>query len=201
MKIIHLLIISLLIPKVFSSNLDKKITPLKKVQLEKIEKGEVIAFSEVTTHLPKGEKNKKQSLNFFIAGLHKKSCRYAMRKLSMYEKLKNYLGFVTESLYDPKTKIISLTLDHALLPISMGMTFKIPRIKKEGTYPYSFHRGFLKGLRGNIHLFKHKNRCLFYTDANWYGPHSGYSDFIFELFSSTLARIAMNNLLRISTTY
>ena len=81
------------------------------------------------------------------------------------------------------------------------MTFKIPRIKKEGAYPYRFHKGFLSGLKGTIKLFNYKGRCLFYTDAKWVGPHSGYSDFVFELFSSTLARIAMNNLLRISTTY
>ena len=146
--------------------------------------------------------NKKfQKLSFKIAGLHPKSCRFALRKLSHYESYSKHLGFIKQSSYDEKSKRVNFLLSSTLLPFDMGLNFSIPRIKTVGTYPFSFDQGFLTGLKGNIIALDYNKRCLFYAYANWSGPHSGIPNTIFEFFSKALAGLSMTNLFRISSTY
>ena len=167
--------------------------------IKKISEGSIYAHSKVKTLK---EKNiKKQELKFSVTGLHEKSCRFALRKLSQYEVYKNHIGFIKESRYLEKRGRVDFLLSSMLLPYDMRLNFKIPRITTVGTYPFFFDQGFLKNLRGFIRVSKSNKRCLFHTTAHWKGPHSGISNSIFEFFSSVLSELAMKNLFRISRTY
>lgn len=161
----------------------------------KLMEGGFFVESKVQSHEPK-----EQSLAFQIAGLHPKNCTYALRKLSQYERFKDELDFVKKSEYDEKKGRIRLLLSSSLLPYNMILDFKIPRIKSPGLYPFSFDDGFLSGLKGDIHVSEHQNRCLFYGTARWRGPDSGINSLVFEFFSSTLGRLAIENLFRFSRT-
>lgn len=172
--------------------------PYKKSVKDSILDGNVFSESKVTDF---EEQNKKmQSLNFSIAGLHKKSCNYALKTLSQYERYNKFLSFVEESSYDDKIGEITFRLSHVLLPYDMMLIFKLPRIKEVGVYPFAFEIGFLKGLNGNIHVINHKNRCLFYSEASWKGPDTGVNAYIFEMFSQALSKLSMETLFRISST-
>jgi len=179
--------------------------PLKKEIKTYISKGEIYANSEVETVVlaksPGGKVLKGQSLEFKTSGLHTRPCRFALKKLSKYENFKNYLDFVTESHYQDDKKRVNFRLSSKLLPFDMTLDFVLPRITKQGAYPFFFDKGFLTGLQGVIHVSEYKNRCLFYTEANWKGPETKIPDLIFEFFSVTLSKIAMKNLFRISRTY
>jgi len=167
--------------------------------IKKISKGTIISKSNVRTL--KEKKEKKQELKFSVTGLHKKSCRFALRKLSQYEIYKNHIGFIKESRYLETKGRVDFLLSSLLLPFDMRLNFKIPRIKAPGTYPFLFDQGFLKNLKGLIHVTELKNQCLFHTTAKWSGPHSGISDTIFAFFSKALSELAMKNLFRISKTF
>ncbi|MBC7714480.1 MAG: hypothetical protein H7177_14135 [Rhizobacter sp.] len=160
--------------------------------------GEIFSESHVKSSTI-GDK-KIQELNFSIAGLHEKSCAYALKTLSLYESYSKLLDFVKESTYDEKTEVLNFQLKHALLPYDMRLIFKLPRITKEGQYPFVFEQGILKELKGTIYAINTKNRCLFYSTAAWSGPTTGFPDLIFEFFSQTLARLSMEKLFRISST-
>lgn len=141
-----------------------------------------------------------QKLDYLIAGLHKKACSYAMVKLSQYERFQEFIDFVTKSEYDEKKERIRLYLSHSLLPFNMILDFKIKRIKGTGVYPFQFDAGFLKGLKGMIHVSDYKGRCLFATTAKWQGPDSGIPDSVFSFFSQALGKLAMERLFRVSET-
>jgi len=141
-----------------------------------------------------------QALHFIGAGLHPKSCSFALIKLSRYEDYSKFLSFIKTSAYDEQKQRIILKLSHTLLPFDMGLNFVLPRIKGPGTYPFRFDRGFLKGLKGAIHVSKHKERCLFYSEAHWEGPDSGINNQVFGFFSQALGKIAFERLFRISQT-
>lgn len=181
----------------FSADISFETLPYNKSVKENILKGNVFAESKVEST---GEKpNGKQSLKFNIAGLHPKSCDYALKKLSLYEAYSTYLDFVKESYYDDQKQEIDFYLDHPLLPSKMELTFMLPRVKSVGKYPFKFQVGILKDLTGMIYVGVYKNRCLFYTTAKWDGPHTGIPNFIFEIFSQTLSKISMEMLFRISS--
>jgi hypothetical protein len=163
---------------------------------EKIKKGLVLCQSKVDDF-----EEKKQKLDFNIAGLHPKDCRFALRKLSLYEKYSEYIGLVKQASYNEKNQRIRLLLSSTLLPFNMIMDFKLPRITTTGSYQFSFDQGFLNGLAGTINVYEYQNRCLFYSTAQWQGPHTGISSTIFQLFSSTLGKMTMETLFRISSTY
>ena len=143
---------------------------------------------------------KTQSLDYFIAGLHKKNCRIALSKLSQYERFSEFLDFVEKSSYNDSEERITLRLEHMLMPFDMILDFNIPRIKKPGIYPFKFQRGFLKGLTGEISVSQHSNRCLFATKARWKGPKTRIPDRVFGFFSQALGKNAMETLFRISLT-
>ena len=173
--------------------------PYSSKLISKISKGTIISLSEVKTLIEK--KEKKQELKFSVTGLHKKSCRFALRKLSQYEIYKNHIGFIKKSRYLEKEGRVDFLLSSLLLPFDMRLNFKIPRIKSPGVYPFLFDQGFLKNLNGVIQVAESKNQCLFHTTASWIGPHSGINDTIFAFFSKALAELAMKNLFRMSKTF
>ncbi|MBT3584999.1 MAG: hypothetical protein HN509_08835 [Halobacteriovoraceae bacterium] len=175
--------------------------PMEKLKFTKtikkiIKKGQVYAESKVTTPKPG-----RQKLAFRMAGLHPKSCRFAWRKLALYENYSEYLGFVQQSSYQDGR--VNFLLVSSILPIKMRLAFKLPRIKGVGLYNFSFDRGFLKGLLGEIHITQANKgaQCFFYLRADWLGADSGHSNILFEFFSEALAKLGMENLFRISKTY
>jgi hypothetical protein len=172
--------------------------PLKKSVRDSIKAGDVFSESKVTDYVE--EKIKYQSLQFKILGLHKKSCNYALKTLSDYEHFHKFLDFVKVSKYNSETEEIDFILSHMLLPYDMQLIFKLPRIKENGDYPFQFEIGFLKGLKGIIHVIPYSNRCLFFTEAKWNGPHTGHANLTFEFFSQGLSKISMELLFRISST-
>lgn len=144
-----------------------------------------------------GKGKKQQVLVYSIIGLHPSSCEMALPRLSLYENYENYLGFIQKSEYDKESQLIQLTLGHTILPFTMGLNFKLPRLTQPEVYQFSFAQGFLKNLKGEIHVSKgHDGRCLFYTTAKWRGPHTGISPGVFTFFSTTLSRMAMDGLFR-----
>ncbi|MEC8624488.1 MAG: hypothetical protein VXY34_06710 [Bdellovibrionota bacterium] len=167
--------------------------------IQKITKGIIISSSDVKTL--KEKKEQKQKLKFSVTGLHKKSCRFALRKLSQYEIYKNHIGFIKESRYLESKGRVDFLLSSLLLPFDMRLNFKIPRIKSPGTYHFLFDQGFLKNLKGIIHVADSKNQCLFHTTASWIGPHSGINNTVFAFFSKALSELAMKNLFRMSKTF
>jgi hypothetical protein len=181
-----------------ATELNLQSLPYKKNVKEKILDGDVFSESKVQSQ------DKTQSLKFSIAGLHAKSCDYAMKKLSLYENYHQFLNFVKESKYNSETKELNFLLSHALLPYDMRLIFNLDRIKGPGTYPFRFDIGILKDLTGTIQLadqsIRGQKRCLIYTTANWSGPHTGFPNFIFESFSQALASYSMERLFRLSST-
>jgi hypothetical protein len=178
--------------------LNHNVLPYKKNLKEKILEGAI--FSESTVKSSILGENKIQELQFTIAGLHDKSCAYALKTLSLYENYSKFINFVKKSTYDNKTEILNFELSHALLPYDMSLIFKLPRIVKVGSYPFLFDQGILKDLQGTIFVVNHQNRCLFFSRAHWRGPTTGFPDIIFEFFSQTLAKLTMVKLFRISST-
>jgi len=179
------------------STIKFKEIPYNEGTKRKIEKGLVYVKSEVESF--EENKIKKQKLIFSMAGLHPKSCRFALRKLSQYESYKDYLDFVDDSTYDDERKIINLSLESILLPFKMVLNFYFPRLKGPGVYNFRFERGFLKDLRGQFHISDYKKRCSFFMKASWIGPDSKIPDVVFEFFTSTLAKLGMEKLFKVSS--
>ncbi|MFA6237543.1 MAG: hypothetical protein WC635_09475 [Bacteriovorax sp.] len=173
-----------------------KILPYKKNIKEKILDGQIFSESYVQSF----NLNKEQSLRFSIAGLHPKSCSYALKTLSLYENYSRFLSFVKESQYNESKKEINFVISHFLLPYDMRLIFSLPRINKPGVYPFTFDIGLLKNLHGNITVTDNGSRCLFYSNAEWRGPHTGINNTIFELFSQVLSKLSMEILFRKSST-
>ncbi len=143
-----------------------------------------------------------QQLQLKVAGLHPKTCSYALRKISLYEKYSEYIGFIKKSFYDEKTRNLKFVFDSPLLPFAMSLEFELDRITQPGIYNFVFKTGFLIGLKGTIHVNQEKNnQCLFYFEANWTGQDTKIPNAIFEAFSATLGSTGIENLIRISTQY
>lgn len=190
----------------WGEELNHNVLPYKKNLKEKILEGEIFSESKVTSSSNSDKKEKPtkttdtQELHFTIAGLHPKSCSYALKKLSLYEGYSKFLDFVKISKYSDQNQEIDFLLSHALLPYDMRLVFKLPRIDKEGKYPFVFEHGILKDLKGDIYAINHNGRCLFFTRADWSGPHTGFPNIVFEFFSQTLSKLSMERLFRISNT-
>jgi hypothetical protein len=202
-RLCYLLVLTLIISfSLYGADQNNNVLPYKKKLKEKIWEGEIFSESKVKSLvLVKDQKTMEiQELNFSIAGLHQKSCEYALKKLSLYENYSDFINFVKKSQYDEEKKEINFLLSHILLPYDMRLIFKLPRITKEGAYPFSFDQGILTDLKGTIYVEKINNRCLFYTKAHWSGPHTRIPNTIFEFFSQTLAKITMERLFRLSNT-
>ena len=166
--------------------------PLNHRHWRKLRRGIVFSNADVNTQ------EKQQSLDYHVVGLHKKNCQKALRKLFLYESYSSFISFITHSAYDENNNKMFLRFNHALIPIPLSLTMVIEPISKPGLYPFQLPTGMLKGLKGHVQVSEHQQRCLVEMHSTWKGPPSRFNDTIFEVFASTLGKLALFKLFRIS---
>jgi hypothetical protein len=169
-----------------------KFDKLPEGKLDELFSPEVISSSDVSS------KNQFQTLGVIISGIHPKNCQKAMRKLSLYENYSTYMDFIKNSSYDENKQEIFFFMDHALMPFAMTLKFNLPRIKKEGHYPFTFKEGFLKDLVGTIFVKDINTQCLLGLKADWKGQKTPIPNIVFETFLETVGKIALEHLIRVS---
>lgn len=162
-------------------------------QTEDLLKGDVVSTGKVNSPT-----SSEQQMMLFVSGIHPRNCTRAMRKLSLYENYSSYMEFIKTSQYNDKTQKFSFTIDHALLPFPMIVGFKIPRITKEGHYPFTFDDGFLKDLKGTVIVKEVGKFCLLGLKADWRGPETKIPNVVFGTFVQTVAKIGLEHLIRVS---
>lgn len=162
-------------------------------QMEDLLKGDVVSVGFV-----RSPTNKEQQMMLFISGIHPRNCTRAMRKLSLYENYSSYMDFIKSSQYNDQTQKFSFNVDHPLLPFPMIVGFKIPRITKEGHYPFTFEDGFLKDLKGTVIVKEVGKFCLLGLKADWRGPESKIPNIVFGTFVETVGKIGLEHLMRVS---
>lgn len=184
------------LPTTYTSQISEEIRPFfspSEGQLEDLLKGEVISTSKVTSPT-----DKEQQMFLFVSGIHPKNCTKAMRKLSLYENYHNYMEFIKSSDYDEKTQKFSFVIDHALMPFPMSVKFKIPRITKEGYYPFTFEDGFLKDLKGTVIVQEVGKFCMLGLKTDWKGPKTKIPNVVFSTFVQTVGKLGLEHLIRVS---
>ena len=169
------------------------LNPLSRGEWRDLRKGDVVIRADIKT------KKETQSLQYYAAGLHPRTCQKALRKISLYESYKDFISFITESRYDEKNKIIYLLFEHKLMPYPLSLRFTIPRITHGGLYPFSFNHGLLSGLKGKIQVSHHGQQCLMEVTATWRGPSTKINDLVFETFAITLGKLGIKKIFRISS--
>lgn len=180
----------------FEKPISKEIKPFysaSKGEIEDLLKGEVISIGKVDSPT-----EKEQQMMLFVSGIHPRNCTRAMRKLSLYENYHEYMDFIKTSQYDEKKQIFLFTIDHALLPFPMLVKFKIPRIKKEGHYSFTFEDGFLKDLKGTVVVKEVEKYCLLGLKTDWRGPESRIPNIVFSTFIQTVGKLGLEHLIRVS---
>jgi len=184
------------LPQGYGSGISEELKPFfspSKGQIEVLLKGEVISTGKV--HSPT---EKEQQLFLFVAGIHPRNCTRVMRKLSLYENYYQYMDFIKSSQYQDENQRFSFTIDHALLPFPMIVRFKIPRITKEGFYPFTFEDGFLKDLKGTVIVQDIGKFCLLGLKTDWRGPESKIPNLVFGSFVQTVGKLGLEHLIRVS---
>lgn len=184
------------LPRGFGNVISEELKPFfspSEGQIEDLLKGEVISTGKVDSPTPK-----EQQMFLFVSGIHPRNCTRAMRKLSLYENYHNYMDFIKTSRYDEKTQKFNFSIDHPLLPFPMVVGFKIPRITKEGYYPFTFEDGFLKGLKGTVIVQETGKFCLMGLKADWRGPESRIPNLVFGTFVQTVGKLGLEHLIRVS---
>jgi hypothetical protein len=156
--------------------------------------GQIISWASAQTL----EEKKQQTLKVKVVGLHPRTCRRGLKKISRYEDYKTHMSFLKESKYDEIKQEVYFVIDHLLLPFPMILTFKLPRIHGPSDTPFSFDRGIFIGLNGVIHVQEIGARCLYSMDIDWTGPSTGLAAPIIEAFAQTLTKIGLEHLIRIS---
>jgi len=169
--------------------------PLKEKIKESL-KDQIFAKSDVKTF----KKNSSQSLDLLIAGLHQSTCSRALVKISQYERYEEFIGFIKKSSFNNQAKTINLLMDHPLLPYKMTLNFALERIRGPGLYFFTFKKGFLSGLKGQIHISPKQSNCLFVLKAYWKGRDTKIPDSVFSFFSRALGQKAMERMFQISKT-
>lgn len=159
-----------------------------------LEQGKVLAMATVKSN-QEGDQ-KKQALNFENLALHSQSCSLALKKLALYEKYSEWIGFITSSHYDEEKKLLSLRIDHTLLPYPMLVEISVTRVNSPGEYSFSLPSGIFKGLAGKARISPYRNRCLFLAYGNWEGPDTGLPDLAVEVFTQALTKMGAGLLLR-----
>jgi hypothetical protein len=162
-------------------------------QTEDLLKGDVISVGKV--HSPT---DKEQQMMLFVSGIHPRNCNRAMRKLSFYENYSGYMDFIKKSEYDEKNEVVLFIMDHVLLPFPMNLTFKIPRIKTAGHYPFTFDHGFLKDLKGTIAVTSVGKFCMLTLKADWRGQDTKIPNLAFSAFIQTVGKLGLEHLIRVS---
>jgi len=181
----------------FGTGLDIESLPFPKNALDKIKKHEIITDSVVTDY-ETNLKEKRQTMDFKSAGLHKKTCAESIPRIFNYESYQDKIEMITHSSYDDTLGRVKIVLTAPIIKNSFALNFKIPRITQPGSYDFLFDRGFLSGLKGTITVTPINKHCLYFAKASWDGPHSGYSNLILSLFSKTAMSLSTNKLFRIS---
>lgn len=184
------------LPASFGKSISDELKPFYPVaegQLEDLLKGEVISTGKVDSPTAK-----EQQMMLFVSGVHPRNCTRAMRKLSLYENYHTYMDFIKTSSYNESTQKFSFTIDHTLLPFPMIVGFKIPRITKEGIYPFTFEDGFLKGLQGKVIVQEVGKFCLLGLKTDWRGPESRIPNLVFGTFVQTVGKLGLEHLIRVS---
>jgi len=180
----------------FGEMMNKELAPFFPVaqgHLESLREGDVISVGKVDS-----PKDNEQQLMLFVAGIHPRNCTRAMRKLSLYENYHQYMDFIKTSQYSDSTNKFSFTIDHALLPFPMIVGFKIPRITKEGHYPFVFEEGFLKNLKGTVIVKEIGKYCLLGLKTDWRGPQTKIPSMVFGTFAQTVGKLGLEHLIRVS---
>ena len=162
-------------------------------EIEDLLKGVVISVGNVTS-----PKDKEQQMMLFVSGVHARNCTKVMRKLSLYENYSSYMDFIKKSEYDEKKEQIHFVMEHFRLPFPMNLTFKIPRIYKEGHYPFTFDHGFLKDLKGTIGVKNIGKFCLLTLKTDWRGPETNIPNLAFAAFIQTVGKMGLEHLIRVS---
>jgi hypothetical protein len=162
-------------------------------ELEDLLKGEVISVGKVDSPT-----DKEQQMMLFVSGIHPRNCTRVMRKLSLYENYSSYMDFIKKSSYDEKKQEIYFVLDHMLIPFPMHLTFKLPRITKDGHYPFTFDHGFLKDLKGTIAVNSIGKFCLLTLKTDWRGPETKIPNMPFSAFIQTVGKLGLEHLIRVS---
>lgn len=171
-----------------------KPTPLKYKDsyIKRLKKGEIISFAKVSS-----DKNS-QDLKTVVFTLHPKTCEFVLKKLSRYEKFKDYISFVKRSTYNDQKNFLYFYMDHTLMPFPMSLGFNIKRITKPGDYSFVFKSGMLKDLLGVIVVRDIKKQCFLSSRVSWKGVKTKIPDLVFEIMAQTLAEKALAKLKRIS---
>jgi hypothetical protein len=162
-------------------------------QTEDLLEGVVISVGKVTSPT-----DKEQQMMLFVSGVHPRNCTRTMRKLSLYENYSSYIEFIKTSKYDEKKEQVNFVIDHLLLPFPMHLSFKIPRITKEGHYPFTFDHGFLKDLKGTIGVKEVGKFCLLTLKTDWRGPETPIPNMAFSAFIQTVGKMGLEHLIRVS---
>ena len=162
-------------------------------EIEDLLKGVVISVGNVTSPT-----DKEQQMMLFVSGVHARNCTKVMRKLSLYENYSSYMDFIKKSEYDEKKEQVHFVMEHFLLPFPMNLTFKIPRIYKEGHYPFTFDHGFLKELKGTIGVKNIGKFCLLTLKTDWRGPETNIPNLAFAAFIQTVGKMGLEHLIRVS---
>lgn len=162
-------------------------------EIEDLLKGVVISVGNVTSPT-----DKEQQMMLFVSGVHPRNCTRAMRKLSLYENYSSYMDFIKKSSYDEKKEQMYFVIDHMLIPFPMHVTFKLPRITKEGHYPFTFDHGFLKDLKGTVAVKNIGKFCLLTLKTDWRGPETNIPNFPFSAFIQTVGKMGLEHLIRVS---
>jgi hypothetical protein len=163
---------------------------LSKTHIKYLEKGKVIANSEVDSD------SGKQTFDLKAGALHTKKCRKVLRKISRLEDYKNWIGFIKSSSYIKKSHLFTIKADHPLLPYPMIVHIIVERPTKQGKYPFTFPTGMFAGLQGYFEISEFNNRCFFYAESHWHGKETKLPNFVIEIFSETLSRIGGEVLMR-----
>ena len=167
--------------------------PLNKRMWKDLRRGTILSLSQVKT------KKKRQRLNYYAAGLHPRPCHLALRKLSRYEHYQNFISFIHSSQYDAKTQEMKILLKHRLLPFPLSMHISLSRITSPGRYPFRLLSGMLKGMEGKIQVSHYnQNQCFIELSGIWEGAVTKFGDTVFEIFTTTLGKLGMKKLFRIS---
>lgn len=179
------------------------LTKLSQSKIKELTRGSILIKSDLKTVYKKNSKeyaNGLQEFNYFAGAVHNKSCNTALRKMSRYEDYKTFIDFIKDSKFNESSEMLYFRFDHTLLPFPISLNFKIQRIRGPGIYHYSFDNGFLKGLKGKIKVdhFSNKRNCLFQINARWKGNHTGINSLIFEMFTTTLGKLGIRKVFRIS---
>lgn len=174
-------------------SLNEFLTPrweLSRSQRESLEAHEIFADAIVSSN-----KNK-QTFKMKAMALHKMSCSKVLRKLPMFEEYKNWIGFIKSSTYNEKANLFTLRADHLLLPFPMIVHIVVERPKKEGIYKFLFPTGMFTGLSGEFEIKEINKKCILFAHGYWSGIKTSIPDFIIEVFSETLTKIAGEILMR-----